>query len=250
LDVLTKFVNLKAMLPSQGSLMNFLALMIEQHHPTAMAFAENWVAVWVAGDITFKQLQTEVNQLEAQINKVSMELNRLKQGCENPGLDGTLEDINGPMTKPLHDRLSQFLQVAKPQLQTMKESTVNVETTLGKLMIEFGENLKGTVEGDPAKRFFTTMVEFARAFQAAHDDNVAKLQAQEKINKTLSDAESKSSNKPLSLASVAKVAVAATHGTTPPENLFGRFHQAQNASAGDVLAEFKSKMNKRLTPIA
>jgi hypothetical protein len=262
------------MLPSQGSLMNFLALLVEHHAPDVVTVSQPWVAIWVAADIQFKQLQTDVNQLETQVNKVTMELNKIKDGKENPGLDGSLEDINGPVTKPLHSRLTNFLNVAKPQLATIKESLVAAEKNLEKVMNEYGESLKATVEGDPGKRFFTIIVEFARAFQAAYDDNVAKRQAQEKAAKALAEAESKAQAKGPSMgsmAAIAKLAVAnrqqqsaAQEGTetpaTPPpplprapagpgsENLFGRFHQAQNASAGDVLAEFKNKLNKRLAP--
>lgn len=253
------------MLPSQGSLMNFLALLVEHHANDVMGFSQSWVAIWVAADIQFKQLQTDVNQLETQVNKVTMELSKIKEGKENPGLDGTLEDINGAVTKPLHARLTAFLNVAKPQLATIKESLATTEKNLEKVMNEYGESLKATVEGDPCKKFFSTIVEFARGFQAAYDDNVAKRQAQEKAAKALAEAESKAQAKGPSMgsmAAIAKMAVASRQqkpsdgGAPPPppppppppsgENLFGRFHQAQNASAGDVLAEFKSKLNKRI----
>ncbi len=249
------------MLPSQGSLMNYLALLIEQHSPDVVTMSQAWVAIWVAADIQFKQLQTDVNQLETQVNKVTMELSKIKEGRENPGLDGELEDFNGPVTKPLHMRLTGFLNVAKPQIAGMKDSLITAEKSLERILNEYGESLKGITDGDPCKKFFGTIVEFSRAFQAAYDDNLAKRQAQEKAAKAILETDSKPQTKAPSLSSVAAMAkmVVASRPTPPmgessqvptsvsTENLFGRYQQAQNASTGDILAEFKNKMNKRLT---
>lgn len=241
------------MLPSQGSLMNYLALVAEQYYPEIAKLSEAWVAIWVAADVSFKQLQTDVNQLEVQFNKVNAEFTRLKPGKENPGLDGQMEDLNGPVIKPLHNKLNTFLQAAKPRLQNVKDTMKSLESDLEKCMNVFGESLKALSEEDPSKKFFSTIVEFAKAFQTALDDNLAKRQAHEKAAKALAEAEQKVQSQaspvklpgfqlpPLPLKSPLKPAQPAP----PTDNLFGQFHKSQTASPTDLLAEFKSKLNKQ-----
>lgn len=233
--------------------MNYLALIAEQYYPEIVKLSESWVAIWVAADVSFKQLQTDANQLETQINKVNAEFTRLKPGKENPGLDGQMEDLNGPVIKPLHNKLQSFLQVAKPRLQTLKDNMKVLESDLEKCMNTFGESLKALSEEDPSKKFFSTIVEFAKSFQTALDDNLAKRQAHEKAARALAEAEQKlaqtSPMKPAGFQLPPIPAKSPLRSAPPPppktDNLFGQFHKSQTASSTDLLAEFKSKLNKQ-----
>ena len=245
------------MLPSQGSLMNYLALIAEQHHPQISKLSESWIAIWASTEISFKQLQTDIGQLEVQINKVNAEFTRLKSGKENPGLDGLMEDLEGPLIKPLYNKLQSFLQTAKPQLQELKDNFKTLETDLEKSMNTYGESLKALSEEDPCKKFFSTIVDFSKAFQTALDDNVAKRQATEKAAKALAEAEQKAqaqTNPGIKLPGFALPPIPAKSPlkpvppappAPPSDNLFGQFHKSQTASPGDLLAEFKSRLNKQ-----
>jgi hypothetical protein len=225
LDICTKLVNLKAALPSQGSLMNFLALIAEQQAPELMNLSEEWIGVWAAADISFKQLSTDINQLEIQLNKVDHEFNKTNESELEKG---------GALFK----RLNTILRTNQPVLSQMKQSFKRAEMDLEQLMSKYGEQLGGVdeedPEEDPSKKFFSTIADFVRAFQVAIDENISKRQEYEKAMKMAADqdakrAESSQDGKPAKQKRLTA-------------NIFGRFHDAQKASTGDVLAAFKLKL--------
>ena len=149
----------------------------------------------------------------------------------------------------------------------MKNNLKALETDLEKCMNLYGESLKALSEEDPCKGFFTTIVEFAKSFQTALDDNLAKRQAQEKAAKALAEAEQKlqaqAPSSPIKLPGFVLPPIPSksplkpapppqpTNQPTrqpppqPTDNLFGQFHKSQTASPGDLLAEFKSRLNKQ-----
>lgn len=221
LDIFAKIVNLKAALPSQGSLMNFLALIAEQQAPEVATLSEQWMGVWAAAEINFKQLTGDINQLDIQLGKVDQEFTKTQELA--PG-------------SPLFRRLDHILRANRPVLADLKSAAKTAESDLDKLMTKYGEQLKGTSEEDPCKKFFSTVADFAKSFRAAIDENVSKRAEYEKAQKMAAEMDAKQEES----KSAPKPPPGAKKG--PQENLFGRFHDAQKASAGDVLAEFKMRM--------
>lgn len=224
IDIFAKIVNLKAALPSQGSLMNFVALIAEQQAPETTSLSESWMGIWAAAEINFKQLTTDINQLDAQLNKVDQEYLKAKEDAASTSLARRLDSI---------------LKANKPVLEDMKKSIKSAEQGVEKVMQRYGESLRGAnAEEDSCKKFFSTIADFAKSFRAALDENVARRAEIEKAQRALAEADTSGKEDKKSGGSSA----ASAQGKKPQENLFGRFHDAQKASAGDVLAEFKLKM--------
>eukprot|EP00981_Chlorochromonas_danica_P005143 scaffold1036_cov169-Ochromonas_danica.AAC.23 len=225
IDIFSKVTNLKAQLPSQGTLMNFIALIVEQQAPDIRDISEKWTGVWAAGDISFKQLITDINQLEVQLNKVEQELVKARE-----------MSLGAPLIK----RLEQISQANRPKFDSLKKMSKSAESELEHLMARYGEDLRAVSDEDPCKKFFVTIADFAKALRCALEENSARRaeaeKSQQKSAAPTTSIETESSGKINEEGSVKKKA--------PQENIFGRFHDAQKASAGDVLAEFKMRMAK------
>lgn len=227
LDIFSKMVNLKASLPSQGSLMNYLASLSEENAPETLTLSENWMGVWAAAEVNFKQLTTDVNQLDVQMQRIQQEASKAK---DMPG------------ERPLVQRLDQILATNQPVMNNLKASLRQAESSLETLLSRYGESLKAVSEEDPAKKFFSTFADFAKAFRAAVDENASKKQEAEKAQRIAAEIDAKAAAADEG-AGKDKAGKAVRKG--PQENLFGRFHDAQKASAGDVLAEFKMRMAQK-----
>lgn len=91
LDIFAKFSNLKASQQNE-SLMHFLARQAELRDPALLELSEKWVALWAAADISYKQLCGDVTNLDNMVNKMNAEFTRIKDGKDNIGLDGKMED--------------------------------------------------------------------------------------------------------------------------------------------------------------
>jgi len=246
LDVFLKFANLKA-IPQPGlpneSLLDFLVQQIELSDRNLIkGLSSDWVAMWAAADINYKQLCSEINRLEGQVNKLNQEFILIKHSGENVGLDGKLEDARGPTFNPLYNRLNLFLNDAKPRIAHMKVQKVLIEQKVDKEMSMYGESINRPSDEDSCRGFFSCISNFARALVTVSE---AKLKLRLAQERELERLQSKANKEPAA--------------TKEPENklkhtdnLFGMFHTAQQASADAVLAEFKMKMSQKaqlsLTP--
>jgi hypothetical protein len=259
MDILTKFANLKASIPSQGTLMNYLISLIELHAPNLLpAFTELSPAILASAEVSYKQLTTDMIQLEQQFNKMKMEFERIKiTGKENPGLDNALEEFTGKSVHPFYMRLKNFVDKCSPVMNDMKKNQKSMEDSLNQILMLFGESLKGGKasggeggaaeggESDIVKKFFGMILEFSRSFQTALEENKQRKAAQEKLlqqQQHQGDGKDDGAHSP-------KGGAAASTGTTKEldkkADIFGQFHKAQKASNDQLLAEFKNKLNKQ-----
>jgi cell pole-organizing protein PopZ len=254
LDIFMKLANLKAALPSQGSLMHYLALVAESHSLELVTLSQQWTGISAAAEVSLKQITIDFNQLDAQVNKMNAEFIRIKDGKENVGLDGKLEDARGHCTNPLHKRLDKFLKEAKPRVVAIKDLSKSVEAAVERVMNQYGESLKGLSEEDPCKKFFGSLNTFGRQLGAAYDDNRTARELAEKAAKALADAEAKkqaqASQGPAGPEKEDKTKAALSPAAKKKpagavDNIFGNFHNSQKASADDVMEEFKRKMLAR-----
>lgn len=258
LDVFVKFANLKA-IPQPGlpneSLLDFLVQQIElSDRSLIQSLSSEWVAVWAAADINYKQLCSEIHRLEGQVNKLNQEFILIKLAGENVGLDGLLEDARGPTFNPLYNRLNLFLNDAKPRIAHMKVQKALVEQRVDKEMQVFGDSISRPSDDDSCRGFFSCLSNFARALLTVSE---AKLKLRLARERELERLQNKATKE---LSSTSSSTAAANSGAKDgPENklkhadnLFGMFHTAQQASADAVLAEFKIKMSQKallsLTP--
>lgn len=252
LDVLIKFANLKAAIPSQGSLLSFLSAVVEERRPELIeAFSELSPAILASADISFKQLQQDISLLETQFNKVKQELEKIKEGKENPGLDNSLEDKRGRSTAPLFQRLSTFKQRTSPMLQEIKGNQKKAEESLqGILSFYNRENLlaamkgggeEGSEGGDAVKRFFGMVLDFSRHFQAAVEENRQKKLLQER---QLQQQQALEQGEKTSASPAPAPMLKDLKKTT--SDIFGQFHNAQKASNDQLLEEFKNKLKRQL----
>ena len=183
--------------------------------------------------------------LDNLVNKMNTEFIRIKDSKENIGLDHKLEDAKGPAMNPLYNRLNSFLLISKPKISTIKILFKNIENKIEFEMNKYGESLKKISDEDNSKLFFTTIVNFAKAYRSAADENITKRLAIEKANKALeAKATTTTSTNNNTTATTTTTTVSGNKAKT--ENIFGMFHSAQEASSDDVIAEFKLKMAKRM----
>ena len=252
LDVFVKFANLKA-IPQPGlpneSLLDFLVQQIELSDSHLIRnLSSDWVAVWAAADVNYKQLCSEINRLEGQVHKLNQEFILIKLAGENVGLDGMLEDARGPTFNPLYNRLNLFLNDAKPRIAHMKVQKALVEQQVDKEMQAFGESISRPSDDDSCKGFFSCIANFARALLTVSEAKLKLRLAQERELERLQNR----ANKDPSPANGAS-GKGSENKMKHADNLFGMFHTAQQASPDAVLAEFKMKMSQKaqlsLTPI-
>ena len=249
LDIFSKFCNLKASQQNE-TLMHFLARQADMHDPRLSELSDQWVALWAAADISYKQLSGEVANLDTLVNKMNTEFTRIKDSKDNIGLDGKMEDCKGPAMNPLHRRLNGFLLTAKPRIAQIRLQVKSVEAAVEKEMNKYGDSLKKTADDDACKLFFSTIAQFARAYRTACDENTARRLAAEKASKAATDAAQKESAKAAPGGVPGGVGLpgmgGAKTGKAKTENIFGMFAASQEASSDDVIAEFKLKMAKRM----
>jgi hypothetical protein len=157
---------LKATIPSQGNLMNYLVSVVEAHPAYAskilLSFLELSPAILATADLpAYRQLISDLNSLETQFNKMKMEFEKIKEGKENVGLDGEKEDRKGKTIAPLLSRLSSFLQKSTPVLQEMKSLQRKTEEMLLKSLAFYGESVKGgLVRGGSEEGWFRFLFSF------------------------------------------------------------------------------------------
>jgi hypothetical protein len=256
LDIFAKLSTLKANNPSQGTLLHVIAQLAEKRpmYHDVLAVSNHWLAIFAASEISWKQLLGDIAQLNQQVVRVQNEFKQIKNGCENAGLDGVKEDINGATVQPLHHRLNGFLSLANPQLSLIQDTAKDIEALVEGIFNRFGESMKRTSSesetgDDSMKKFWSTFADFGRALSAAVEENKAKKLATEKAQKLADDEaaramlkqqNSNGTNVVLANAAPASIAV-------KKDNLFGNFHSAQaTATANDLVAEFKNKLAKQL----
>ena len=266
LDILNKFANLKASIPSQGTLMNYLVNLVELHAPTLLnQFTELSPAILASADISYKQLNTDIMLLETQFNKMKVEFEKIKiTGKENPGLDAQLEEYKGKTIYPFYCRLKTFMDKSTPMLQEMKSLQKKMDDLLTAILSFFGESLKpkggGAAgggdategESDPVKKFFGSILEFSRLFANAVEENRQRKIAQEKLlaaeqkNQQQQQQGGAGGHEEKEATSPKSPTGAAGGAKSTTSDIFGQFHKAQKASNDQLLEEFKNKLKKQL----
>lgn len=232
-----------------------------------------FVGIWAAAELSLRDIKTDMNALEKQVTKMNNEFLKIKDGKENPGLDGVLEDSRGHCTSPLYRRLDSFLHEGKAKMSYLQTMCTEIETALEGLMAKYGENFKAVTDEDNCKKFFTTISTFAKSFRAAMDDNIKRRLAAEKAarlaneaNKRLeakrlaaeqkAAAEGKPIRKKVSIDASASGNIPSPSGSPVParksgapaaaqHNIFDKFHSEQDESTEAVLAKFRMKLHKR-----
>lgn len=222
-----------------------------------------------------------MNGLEKQVTKMNNEFLKIKDGKENPGLDGVLEDSRGPCTSPLYRRLDSFLHEGKAKMAYLQTLCTEIESSLETLMARYGENFRAVSDEDNCKKFFTTISSFAKGFRSAMDENIKKRLAQEKAARLAKEANARLEAKRLAAEQKAAAegkkkkqvsiditaAAASAHSPSSPvrnssaagaagaagkkgtadaaHNIFDKFHSEQDESTEAVLAKFRMKLHKR-----
>ncbi len=272
LDVLTKFATLKGLLPSQGSLVHFLGLMIEAHHPSVIDVINNQIllspVLLTTTEITWKQLLSDLMLLETQYNKIKNELDKLN--APPAGATGaTNSELQTKLNSSLQRQLQLFMDKTTTVLRDMKSQQQACQQLINSLLVYFGEASSsggaaggGSADGeDPVKKFFSTIIEFSRLFSQAVEDNRQKKQAQEKAAQQIAAQqhaqEAAAMAQAVAAMANAKLAAGGSQApttTAPPAppvpaksnlDIFGQFHKAQKASNADLLQEFKNKLKKQ-----
>lgn len=267
LDIFGKLSTLKANTASQGTLLHLIVQLAEKRATTTcslvLSLSSNWLAIFAASEISWKQLQGDIAQLQQQVTRLTNELAMLKPACENVGLDFKKEDLIGESVKPLHHRLETFLSTAKPRLAQLQESNKTLEIQLETLFNSFGESLKQTAGNksesetgeDAVKKFWLTFADFGRALNTAVEENKARKLAAEKAQKLAEEESTRTLMKQQQQQNMSPIkgpnnANDASDTATPQKktnNLFGNFHSTQaTASANDLVAEFKNKLAKQM----
>lgn len=100
LDTLAKLPTLKAAEAAQGTLLNLIAIVCEDSNPTLLIFFNDWVAVWAAANLNYKQLLGDINNLESAFQKLSNELTVLKENKIALGVGKKLLEGKQPRTHP------------------------------------------------------------------------------------------------------------------------------------------------------
>lgn len=230
------------------------------------------VGIWAAAELSLRDIKVDLGALEKQVTKMNNEFLKIKDGKENPGLDGVLEDMRGHCTSPLYRRLDSFLHEGKAKMSYLQTMCSEIEASLETLMAKYGENFKAMSDEDTSKKFFTTISTFAKSFRAAMDENIKKRVAQEKAarlaneaNKRLeakrqaaeqkAAADGKPLRKKVSIDTGVTAGAPSPVGTPTPtkkavttaaaHNIFDKFHSEQDESTEAVLAKFRMKLHKR-----
>lgn len=244
LDVLSKLSALKAT-SSGNTLLHFIAHLADSpQNPNSaqlLGFSTQWLGVWAAGEVNWRQVQTDLNNLETQVRFMNTEFIRIKDTRENIGLDGELEDAKGPTTNPLYLRLDAFLTAAKPRLALMQQHRKSLDSDLGTLLARYGESMQDKDGACPVQKFFGVFGDFAKAYQHCVEDNqkVKKEKEKQRLLLEQQQQQQQQTNSPASASPSAS-----NHSTSKQQNnLFGHFAQSQaQANVSDCVAEFKSKL--------
>ena len=256
LDTVNKLSTMKAVKNNQGSLIHVLAALIVEYIPELLPLSKSWVAIAAATEVSLQQIVADVAQLEQQVSRMNNEFVKIKDGRENPGLDGELETNRGLVTNPLQKRLDQFLRHSKPKIANIKALSKSVETNVATMMALYGLKLTLHIEEDACKGFFTAIASFLRSLRTAADENVKRKKAAEreareaalakaKQDKADSKKISKSdSGSPTRDKAKTRPMTIKRSEAMPRENIFNNFHANQEAATEAVVAEFLNKRQR------
>ena len=253
LDTVNKLSTLKAAKSNHGSLIHVLATLVTVNIPELLPISQSWVAIAAATEVSLQQILSEVSQLDQQVNRMNSEFVKIREGRENPGLDGQLETSKGPVTHPLQKRLDQFLRYSKPKMTTVKALAKAVEANVAAMMSLYGLKLVLHIEEDACKGFFSVISNFFRSLRTAADENIKRKKALEKAAREAATAKAKQEKAELKKsASTESTPVRKTERPTtirrsrpmPKDNIFDSFHCNQEAVTNAVVNEFLNKRQR------
>lgn len=239
LDTLNKLITIKA---TQGTLLHMLALLVAD--TPLITISDDWVAIWAAADLNYKQIQIDLNQLEGLFTKLQAELVVVK---ENKMLGIDKKPLSDHKANPLYKRLDTFLTSSKVKLVDLKNNMTKVEQGMDTLMSAYGENAKEVSDEDTIKRFWNLIVSFVRNLRKAHEDNTRRRIAAEKAAKAadLKAAKARAASLPPVPISPKGKSVKIDESSAPVDNIFGRFHSLQQENTEEVLAQYRLKLSGR-----
>lgn len=243
LEVLKKLTTIKANEAKNGSVMHFIANLVERNAPALIKYSEDWISMWAACAISQKQLEVDLTQLKKQLDQTQMELKKARDVCGN-------SDADTYIYTPLIQRLEVFLQTSTPKLDIMKRKHETSLDMLEKVMSKFGESMNTSDSDDPGKLFFETMATFAKAFKGAADfnrnkrlDDARKVQRETEQRKRRESLAFEKERKSLPAAAiVSSSSKRRTEEKAKQDDLFKQYNDSKNASSDRIVQLFCNKL--------
>ncbi|KAJ4911117.1 hypothetical protein Rs2_05738 [Raphanus sativus] len=184
LDSLPKLSETRAR-NNRMTLMHYLCKILAEKMPEVLDFAKDFSSLEPATKIQLKFLAEEMQAINKGLEKIVQEL--------------SLSENDGPISHKFNKILKEFLHYAEAEVRTLASLYSGVGRNVDGLIFYFGE--------DPAKCPFeqgvSTLLNFVRLFNRAHEENVKQLEAEAKKKaeeeKSKIGRLDKESRKPLSL---------------------------------------------------
>ncbi|KAL0875542.1 hypothetical protein Bca101_025247 [Brassica carinata] len=184
LDSLPKLSETRAR-NNRMTLMHYLCKILAEKMPEVLDFAKDFSSLEPATKIQLKFLAEEMQAINKGLEKIVQEL--------------SLSENDGPISHNFNKILKEFLHYAEAEVRSLASLYSGVGRNVDALIFYFGE--------DPTKCPFeqgvSTLLNFVRLFNRAHEENVKQLEAEAKKKaeeeKSKKGRLDKESRKPLSL---------------------------------------------------
>lgn len=237
LDSLLKLNNVKAAGGHKGTLLHFVVRQLKQNYPEAVNFYESWTCVSAASEVSFSQVQSDVNTLKGDVERIEGELTTLRSMSDTISTDilETAEARFGPFVDRAHVRVGQLSEA----INTTAGSITSAASTFGEVI----NPTSGGADGDTCQAFFRTLAEVVHIFRRAVED-VDQWDAEEAKRLQRSNTR-ESSVSPAPESSELKTDSDSQTRKDNHDNLFGRFRNQQEASTDDIINQLKAKMKLR-----
>ncbi|CAH2069559.1 unnamed protein product [Thlaspi arvense] len=161
LDSLPKLSETRAR-NNRMTLMHYLCKILAEKMPEVLDFTKDFSSLEPATKIQLKYLAEEMQAINKGLEKVVQEL--------------SLSENDGPISHNFNKILKEFLHYAEAEVRSLASLYSGVGRNVDGLILYFGE--------DPAKCPFeqvvSTLLNFVRLFNRAHEENVKQLEAEAK----------------------------------------------------------------------
>ncbi|XP_010539139.1 PREDICTED: formin-like protein 13 [Tarenaya hassleriana] len=161
LDSLPKLSETRAR-NNRMTLMHYLCKVLAEKLPEVLDFAKDLASLEPATKIQLKFLAEEMQAINKGLEKVVQEL--------------SLSENDGPISHNFHQTVKEFLHFAEAEVRSLASLYSGVGRNVDALILYFGE--------DPAKCPFeqvvSTLLNFVRLFNRAHEENCKQLEAEAK----------------------------------------------------------------------
>ncbi|KDP38669.1 hypothetical protein JCGZ_04022 [Jatropha curcas] len=157
LDSLLKLTETRAR-NNKMTLMHYLCKVLADKLPELLDFSKDLPSLEPASKIQLKFLAEEMQAISKGLEKVVQEL--------------SISESDGPVSANFHKILKEFLRFAEAEVRSLASLYSGVGRNVDALILYFGE--------DPARCPFeqvvSTMLNFVRLFNKAHDENCKQLE--------------------------------------------------------------------------